>query len=181
MMVGELDDAERNPERQGELPHLVGPCGPGGAVSRQDEGRRRDRPGPGLQEASPTRVRGFLPRPVRGCPETPCDGASEAPRTLREGKQQGRQDRAEAPGGRQVEKKGLQRRRCLDPGDGPDQEEDVHGEQQADARPRQDNGRALDAFREARGEDGLPDADEQVKLGEHSEADDDEPKGAEGQ
>jgi len=118
---------------------------------------------------------------VRGCPETPCDGASEAPRALREGKQQGRQDRAEAPGGRQVEKKGPQRRRRLDPGDGPDQDEDVHGEQQADARPRQENGRALDAFREARGEDGLPDADEQIKLGEHREADDDVPKGAEGQ
>jgi len=118
---------------------------------------------------------------MRGSLEKTGDGQSQAPRGLREGKQQGREDRAEAPDGRQIEEKGLHRRRRVEPGDGPDEDEDVHREQQADARPRQANGEALESLRPLRGPDGRPQAEEQVNLGEYRETDDDEPEGAEGQ
>jgi len=111
---------------------------------------------------------------------TPGDRPPGSPRQPEGGQQQGRKNRTQAPDGRQVEQESLCRRGRVHPGHWPQEDEDVHGEQQADDRPCQEDRQELESLRALRGPDGRPQTEEQVNLGEDRETDDDEPEGAEG-
>ena len=180
VVVGEMDHPERKAERQREGPHFMGPSGPGSPVTGKNKGRCGKRPRAGLKESAAPRIReGLFCAGGRVAP-APDDCPPQRPCSLRKDEEQGRQDRTDAPDGRQIKEKGPSRHGRVQPGDGFEQDQHVHGKQQADGRPREENGQGLEAIGPLRGPDSAPDADEEVYLGEYRETDDDEPKGAEG-